>query len=373
MKVLHVIDSLNRGGAEILLSNLLPLLKCKGIDITIVSVSNKIGLVDIFRKNNIPVYSLDFNGTIYQIKAILHASQNLKSIIMKEKPDIIHSHLYTADLVTRIAVGKRLPLISTLHSYDKWWLEKRRLKSRIKTFLDYISGKLSKSFYIAVSKSVKDYACKALNISEDRIIVVYNGINPHKFIVKDYQSYQINNQPLIIQVGRFYKEKGHETSIKAMLIIKKYYPKAKLLLVGDGPLYSFIENEIKSLELINNIELLGVREDIPDLLLKADIFWMPSEWEGLPIACLEAMASGLPIIASAVGGLLEIISDGETGYLIPKGSYEQLAERSLRLFKDFDLRKKMGLMSRKIVERNFTIEKTAKEYISIYDSFKRNF
>jgi glycosyltransferase involved in cell wall biosynthesis len=371
MKVLHIITSLKRGGAEVFLSNLLPLLKYKGINVSLVSMTNEIDLADILRENKIPVYTLNFKGNIYKIKDILKAIQNLKAIILKEKPDIIHSHLYMADLITQIAVGKRYPLISTIHNIDKWWSEKYRIKSRIKTFLDSFSGKLTKSYYIAVSESVRNAACKSLRIPENRIRVVYNGINLQNFTVKDYRNESIINSPIIIQVGRFYKEKGHETSMKAMLIIRKYYPKARLLLVGDGPLRSFIENEIKRLDLIDNIELLGIREDIPELLLKADIFWMPSEWEGLPIACLEAMASGLPVIASAVGGLPEIIVDGETGYLIPKGEYKQLAEYTIRLLSDFSLRKKMGLRGRQTVERKFSLEKTADEYINVYKSIKR--
>lgn len=370
MKVIHVITSLKRGGAETLVSNLLPLLKHKGIDVSLVSMTNELDLADTLRANNIPVYTINFKGNIYKIKDILKAVQNFNAIIQKEHPDVIHSHLYMADLITRITVGKRYTLISTLHNCDKWWFGKRRLKSRIKTFLDAFSGRLTKSFFVAVSENVRNMACKSLHIPEDRIKVVYNGINLQDFILKDYKNEPINNPPIIIQIGRFYKQKGHETAVKAMSIVKKYYPNAKLLLAGDGPLRSFIESEIKRLGLIDNVELLGVRKDIPELLSKADIFWMPSEWEGLPIACLEAMASGLPVIASAVGGLLEVVVDGGTGYLIPKGSYEQLAEKTLRLLSDFSLRKKMGLMGRKIIERNFTLEKTAEEYINIYYSFK---
>lgn len=364
MKVLHFISSLGYGGAERLLADLLPILKKMGVQVSVVSMTDQVPLAVGMKKSGISVYSIDHHGTIYRIDQLWKARRKIRMILHKENPDIVHSHLYIPDILSRLTAPLKCKLITTLHQTDPWWNEKKRLRSVVKTWLDIITGKLRKIRYITISKDVGSFACQNLNIPKERVRIISNGINLLKFqfIVRDRKS----NQFKIIQVGRFYEVKGHKTSIKAFKILKHYYPDAKLIFVGVGPLLRIIEHEVKDLQLEEAVEFKGVRDDVQELLQQADVFWMPSEWEGLPIACLEAMACGLPVIASSVGGLQELVLDGKTGYLIERGSFEQLTEKTIEILSNSSLAMQMGLAGRQRVEQFYSIEETAKNYVKAY-------
>ena len=369
MKTLHFISSLKHGGAEKLVVDLLPLFQAQGVEVCLISMTDELNMAPLLEKQGISVCTLKHQGNIYKIHRSWQSIKKLKALLKKENPDILHSHLYLPDLLACFATPSRCRLVTTLHSTDPWWNEKRRLRSFLKTGLNRFLGQARKVRFIAVSDEVNRAARKALQIPEKRIRTICNGINLQNFQLKN--KFAAGNSLMIIQVGRFYAEKGHLISLKALQIIKRFHPEARLVLVGDGPLRSFIKDEVKRLGLTESVDFLGVRDDVPLLLRQADVYWMPSEFEGLGIAALEAMACGLPVVATAVGGLREVVSDGETGHLIPKGSFEQLAEKTLQILADSSLAEQMGLAGRQRVEQFFSIEKTANGYIDAYNDLIR--
>jgi len=364
MKILHFISSLKHGGAERLVVDLLPLLKKQGIEVCLVSMTEELALASFLEKQGIRVLTLQHRGTIYRADRMLQSIIKLKMILNRVKPDILHSHLYLPDLVARFAAPSRYRLITTLHNTDFWWIENHRLRSRLKTKLDSSLGKIRQVFYIAVSAAIKEVACKVLHIQENRIRMIYNGIDLQKFSPKGKT--ETDHSFVIIQVGRFDKQKGHLTSLKALQSVRSLYPNVKLLLVGEGPQRHFIEEVTKRMALTDAVEFLGVCDDVPLIMHQSTICWMPSEWEGLGIACIEAMACGLPVVASSVGGLTEVVSDNTTGYLIPNGSFEQLAKKTIKIFADSGLAAQMSLAGRRRVEQKFSLEDTAARYVEAY-------
>jgi len=161
--------------------------------------------------------------------------------------------------------------------------------------------------------------------------------------------------------------KRYSVALEAFPRVLEAFPKARLLFVGDGPLRASLENQARRLGLDGRVEILGIRTDIPSLLKRADLFWMPSRFEGLGIACLEAMACGLPTVTTNVVGLREVAVDGVTGFVVPLDSAEALAQASLRILKDSGLARRMGTAGRQRVEEIFSIEKTADEYVRAYE------
>ncbi len=143
----------------------------------------------------------------------------------------------------------------------------------------------------------------------------------------------------------------------------------QLIFVGDGPTRSHLENEAARLGLADRTEFLGNRRDVAEILSGADIFALPTNWEGFPLSILEAMRSGLPVVASDVGGVAEAVADGETGFLTPSGSIAALRERITSLLTEPALRRRMGAAGRARYERDFTlsgmIEKTRNVYRSV--------
>ena len=128
-----------------------------------------------------------------------------------------------------------------------------------------------------------------------------------------------------------------------------------------------LESQARELSLDGRVRFLGIRSDIPALLESSDVFWMPSRREGLSIACLEGMACGLPTVTTNVLGLREIAVDGVTGFVVPLDSPEALAKATLRILKDPALAQHMGAAGRQRVVQNFSIEKTADEYVYAYE------
>ena len=365
IKVLHVIPSLGYGGAEKLLVNLLPKLLKHDVDSLVITLSNRIPLASTLAEAGISVKSLGFTGPIYHVPWLLRAMAKLRVEIARFNPDIIHSHLFMADLLTRLARGiKGTMLITTLHSVDPWWFQRRRLRSRLKTWLDRFLAHYCDVRFFAVSQGVKDAAQKALGIQDEKVRVVYNGIEIGAFKVR--AEIQSHCGPVIIQVGRFYKEKGHVVAVEGFSILKKTYPDAKLLFVGDGPLRPKIEEMVKCFRLERDVTFLGTRADVPELLAESDIFWMPSEYEGLGIACIEAMASGLPVVATDVPGIREVVLDGITGYLVPRGSAELVAAKTIEILGDLNIWRRMSTNARQRAEHNFSIEATAEAYSQAY-------
>jgi len=365
MKVLHVIPSLGYGGAEKLLVDLLPTLLKHGVDSSVVTLSNRIPLAPGLVEAGIPVTSLGVTGTIYQIPRLLRAVAKLRVEMARAMPDIIHSHLFMADLCTRLARGVKGPvLITTLHNVDPWWFERRRLRSRLKTWLDGFLAYFFDVYFLAVSQDVKYSAQKALGLRDGKVRVVYNGIKIEAF--QPRAEIHSHRGPVIIQVGRFYKQKGHAVAVRAFSVLKKTYPDAKLLFVGDRPLRPKIEEMVKCFRLERDVTFLGTRADVPELLAESDIFWMPSEYDGLPIACIEAMASGLPVVATDVPGIREVVLDGITGHLVPPRSVDILAAKTIEILGDPNMWRHMSSNERHRAEREFSIEANAEAYSQAY-------
>ncbi len=162
-------------------------------------------------------------------------------------------------------------------------------------------------------------------------------------------------------VGRLHPQKGQIVLLMAMRKIVNEHPGIRLLLVGDGPLRGDLEEKARDWGLSENVVFLGFREDIPDILGAMDLFILPSYWEGLPISLLEAMAAGVPVIASNIGGVNEAVKNGKTGRLFTPGSHEELAalmERFLGSKEDF---RAMAVSAREEVLSFYTLERMAEE------------
>ncbi len=174
----------------------------------------------------------------------------------------------------------------------------------------------------------------------------------------------------IIHVSNFRPVKRVSDLVYAMAIVTKEEPNAKLTLVGDGPDRHGVEQLIDRLKLHRNVTLTGFRSDIPNLMRCADIGILCSETESAPLTLLEGMSTGLPMISTKVGGVLEIIQDGKNGLLVPPKHPEELAEAILRLYKDQKLRRTLGDKARKTILEKYTAEKVVNQYLETFESLK---
>jgi glycosyltransferase involved in cell wall biosynthesis len=231
------------------------------------------------------------------------------------------------------------------------------------------------SVIIAVSVEVRDHLTLS-GVDPRKIIVIPNGINPSTSNPKEQAELHrefglLKDQIVLISVGRLVYQKAHSVLINAMQAIVTQRPEVMLYIAGEGPLRRELEQQIDDFGLSDQICLLGNRNDVPGLLSIADIFVLPSRWEGLPMALLEAMSTGLPIVATQVEGVNEVLQQNIQGFLVLPEDDRALTEALLKLIKNHQLRIKMGLESRKRVDEAYTTDIMCDKYLKVMVDYLR--
>jgi glycosyltransferase involved in cell wall biosynthesis len=219
---------------------------------------------------------------------------------------------------------------------------------------------------VSVAKAIDTEIC-SLYGKKLRTKVIYNGINPAKFAhIRTLYPTRGENSLILLHIGSFSPVKNHELLIEAFSRVEKQIPKIYLWLVGDGAERPKIEELVKDKQIIEKVRFLGIRDDIPNLLAQADIFVLCSNSEAFPVAILEAMASGLPVVATAVGGVPEAVINGKTGILVPPNNPEALADAIFQLASNEALRQQMGMNARQRVAGLFDVKRITREYERLY-------
>jgi len=223
---------------------------------------------------------------------------------------------------------------------------------------------------ISISQAVARTVRKLYGV---RTTIVYNGIPTEEFqrsnevrsVWRKKEGIK-DSELVLIHIGSFSPQKNHRLLIEALGQAIKERSDLKLFLVGNGELRPDIEELVKEKGLDRNIRFLGLRQDIPELLAACDIFILSSDWEGVPMTILEAMAAGRPVIATAVGGVAELVEDGKTGLLVPPQNAQALAAAMTRLANGPVLRQALGKQGQKRALKRFDINLVARQYEELY-------
>ncbi|MGD0228372.1 MAG: glycosyltransferase family 4 protein [Terriglobia bacterium] len=368
-KVVCVLECLAYGGLEWHAVELLPRLKARGIDVEAVVILGGGPLIKVLAERGIRVISLGLSvATIYRLDQWVPAAWRLRRYLQASSANIIHSQHYMPDVLTRLAAPRGTPIVSTVHQWEPWWDNGRRLRSRLRTRLDVTLARWRDVRVIAVSQDTANAVSRTFRLRPERLQVIYNGIDLNRFPLDQLPSLPRDaSAPVMIQVGSMHHRKGQSVSIGAFPLVLKEFPNASLLFVGDGPLRGDLEAQARALGVQNKVRFLGKVKDVIPWLHASDLFWMPSRFEGFGLACAEAMACRLPTVTTNVIGLREVPVDGVTGFVVPADSPEALAAASLRILKDPALATRMGLAGRQRVVEKFSIERTADEYARAYE------
>lgn len=221
---------------------------------------------------------------------------------------------------------------------------------------------------VAVSAGARQRALKE-GVAPDRVSLIPNGIVPVSS--KDVDRPDIRksigvgeDDIFLISVGRLVYQKAHEFLIAAMPEVLKDAPNIQVGICGDGPLRSQLEMQIRSLGLAKSVKLLGTFDSVVNFLAAADIFVLPSRWEGLPMALLEAMNAGLPVVATRVEGVDEVVRDGEHGLLVPVEDAGALSQAILLLVHQPETRQRMGIAARQRIQRTYTTDRMCSQYLA---------
>jgi glycosyltransferase involved in cell wall biosynthesis len=252
---------------------------------------------------------------------------------------------------------------------NRVWLV--RLKNRSHRFLykwslGFVSG------FIAVSEQVEKAMIETIGSIQPKITVICNGVDVKRY-EKHIDTASVREQLrlaasdyLIATVATLKEQKGHCYLIEAMAHLTRQHPEMHALFIGDGELRAPLQAQVEALDLGDHIHFLGNRKDVPALLASSDLFVLPSLWEGLPMALLEAMATGLPIVATKVSGTVQVVIPGESGILVPPGDVQSLAQAIDQLAADPMRAQAMGKAAKQRIERDFSAQKQADEHLALY-------
>lgn len=280
-------------------------------------------------------------------------------IINQFKPDLIAAHSSKTGMLGRLASQiTKIPCVFTAHgwSFTTGIPEPNRTIYR---WLEKLTASLADKI-ICVSEYDRQIGLKA-GISSAKLLTIHNGM---KDIAIDLKANPAQTDPIkVAMVARFDRQKDQATLIAACQNLN-----VKLVLIGDGPSLDKTKKTVEQLGMSHQVSFLGFRQDIAEILAEVQIYALVSNWEGLPCTIIEAMRAGLPVVASDVGGVSEIVLDGHTGYLVPRGDAKALRQKLSYLLNHEQARISMGIMGRQKYESQLTFQRMYEQTCSTYQA-----
>jgi glycosyltransferase involved in cell wall biosynthesis len=278
------------------------------------------------------------------------------------RADLIHVHSSKAGFLGRWAAaarGRTAVCIFTPHGWSFW--AARGLEARLYRRLERLAARWCRTIMV-VSDYERTAGLRAGVGKPDQYRVIRNGVDVEKFT--------LTHDPVpgrVISVGRLATQKRPDLAIHTFARIRSRYPEAELHLVGDGPLRAHVEQMIAQLGLGEAVKVLGQRDDVPELLARASCLILTSDYEGCPFSVLEAMAAGVPVVATRVGGVPELVGDGVTGLLVEPGSDDALADAVLQLLEQPDRARQMGVAARERARGAFSLDSAMRRIADLYE------
>jgi glycosyltransferase involved in cell wall biosynthesis len=301
------------------------------------------------------------------------ALRQLYRLIKSKKPHIVHTHTAKAGFLGRLAAkAAGVPVI--IHTYHGHVLRGYYgpLKSRLLTLMEQLMAGISDCI-IAVSKETKNDLV-ALKVCKPSLIeVIPLGFDLRPFIECDRLGGEFKDElgldsqcVLVGIVGRLFPIKNHRLFLDAAARLGKDHQNVHFVVAGDGILRQDLERYASKLGVRNRVHFLGWRRDLPKIYADLNVLVVSSDNEGTPVAAIEALASGCPVVATRVGGLPTVVKDGVNGYLVPPGKPKELASRIGHMLADPVSAKALGAAGRKMVQRQFSVKRLVRETLTLY-------
>jgi glycosyltransferase involved in cell wall biosynthesis len=368
IRVGYVIDSLYLGGAQRVLVDIVAGLSKLNYDQKVYSLNDVIHPTILQ-----PLMHSQTQLMVIGKSQLLSAFGLLRLFLefRKWRPHIVQTLLPYGDIIGRtIAHLAKVPVIvSAIHS--------RNLdKPQWKLFLDRLTIRWVNRV-VLVTEQLRSRVISREGVRDEQIVVIPNGINP-EFITKHVENCNAARERIraefgvsldtnvIVTVGRLSPEKGHLDLFHAFVQVLAELPDTALMVVGDGQLYWQLNAAVLRLGLSKKVFFLGQRTDVGSVLCASDVFVQSSLFEGMPIAVMEAMAAGKPVVATEVDGTLELMKHNVTGWLVPPGRPDQLADYLIHALDNPDESYRVGKAATEIVAQHYTVSKMIASYHKLY-------
>ena len=318
----------------------------------------------------------------FYVREMIAIRRELVNLVQKYQVDVIQTHLLRSldFLVVTLRFGSQRPLVFwTVHNFNfalrpeqlprfRWLAgAKQAAHSRLYRWMaHWVNG------FIAVSNDVAAAILKTIGPVQDRIEIISNGVDTRRYLAEVDRSAArsslgfTRDEILYTVVGTLKEQKGHRYLIEAVTPLIAHTPQLNILIVGDGELRGRLEEQVRSAGIERNVHFLGNRSDVPAILSASDAFVLPSLWEGLPMALIEAMASGLPVIATQVSGSQQVVEQDRSGILVPPGEVLPLRQAIEYLLADPEWARQLGKSAQRRIEEAYSARRQAEEHLILY-------
>ena len=360
MKILHIISSGGMYGAEAVILDLSRCLARAGhtslLGVFGSAAQRNTELEDRAQTQGLETHPIPCTGQLDR-----SVPARIRELVMATGAQVVHAHGYKADVYAYWALrGTSTPLVSTCHNWIDSDLSLRVYNRFDRALLRRFQG------VVAVSDGVRKILL-ASGVRQERIRLIRNGVDVHGFA-----SVPRNGPPLehgrctVGVVARLSHEKGVDLFLEAAAIVAQQLPETRFVIAGDGPDRGTLQALLEELNLKGRAVFLGRQNDMPAFYASLDLLVLPSRMEGLPMAVLEGMASGLPVVATAVGEVPQVVESGQTGLVVAAEDPPALAAAISELVRDAALRERMGSKAKARVTEQFSGDRMAAEYLALY-------
>ena len=374
IKVAHVVTRLDLGGAQQNTLATVRALDPSRFDALLVCGEGGFFDAEVRADRNIRAIFLDsLVREISPLRDIL-ATLELWKIFQSERPSVVHTHSSKAGILARLAAALAgVPVI--VHTYHGFGFHDNQ--NPIAKFIYVSLERLCSRFtarLVYVSRANAVYAERqGLGPAKDATII-RSGVKLSDFPAKvDAAKLKMAagigmHKPVVVSIGNLKPQKNAADFVAAAAKVSAKFPEARFVFIGDGPQRRALEAKAFSLGLEGILMFLGWRRDGAQWLAASDVFAMTSLWEGLPRALVEAMRTGLPAVCYATDGVVDVVRDGENGFLVPPGDVDAFADRLLRVLGDADLRRRLGAAAAVSIGPEFDLDAMARAQETLYES-----
>lgn len=354
MKILQVIPYFCFGGAETMCENLCYVLTAQGHDVTVVSLYGEhTPISERMESAGIRIRYLD-----KKLGLDLTMVPKLVRIMKEEKPDVVHTHLDVIKYAVAAAKLAGVPkCVHTVHN-----VAEKEAEGKTQKLINGFYFRHGWSVPVALSPEVQASIVSFYGLERERVPVAYNGVDLSRCLPKE--SYTAGESFHILHIGRFNEQKNHGLLLEVFGKLLRETPGLHLDLIGEGELRQETETLVKEWKIEDKVSFLGSQSNVYPYLHKADLFLLPSRYEGIPMTIIEAMGTGLPIVATAVGGVPDMLQNGVDGFTVPCEE-GQISKACQALIRDEALRERVGRAAKENAVR-FSAQTMGVRYLGIY-------
>lgn len=356
MKIVQVIPYFCFGGAETMCENLSYALRKLGNEVLVISLyDRRTPISQRMEQAGIRIVYLDKKlGLDFSMVG------KIAAVLRQEKPDVVHTHLNTIKYA--VAAARLSGVKTCVHTVHN--VAQQEAEGKVEKIIRNFYFTRGWSVPVGLSPAVQETISQFYKLEKSQIPVIYNGIDLSHCIPK--KDYSLGQTITLLHIGRFTQQKNHVGLLRAFAGIVSVFPRSRLNLVGEGELRETVEAEAARMGLRDRVRFLGSQSNVYPFLHQADVFLLPSEYEGMPMTLIEAMGTGLPIVATRVGGVPDMLTDGTSAILTPCDP-DAVARACVSVLEREDLRRNLGQAALEQSVR-FSAGFMAQQYVKVYKS-----